>query len=145
MSTSRIVCTSMYADPLHSGHLELLQLSKELAGPNGKLIVIVNTDAQAKLKKGRSFMPQHERLAIISALRYVDEAFLSVDSDKSVCESIRYAHQNYKIDTFSKGGDRFSHEIPEAAICRELGIQIVDGLGAKIQSSSALTGIQEIK
>ena len=35
--------------------------------------------------------------------------------------------------------------IPEAVLCRELGIKIVDGLGAKIQSSSELTGIKEIK
>ena len=39
---------------------------------------------------------------------------------------------------FAKGGDRFSNEIPEAKVCKELGIKIVDGLGEKIQSSSWL-------
>ena len=36
-------------------------------------------------------------------------------------------------------------EIPESKVCKELGIQIVDGLGEKIRSSSDLTGIKELK
>ncbi len=46
---------------------------------------------------------------------------------------------------FAKGGDRFSYEIPEAKVCERLGIKIVDSLGKKIQSSSNLTGLKEIK
>ena len=34
-------------------------------------------------------------------------------------------------------------EIPELKVCRELGINIVDGLGKKIRSSSKLTGIKK--
>jgi hypothetical protein len=36
-------------------------------------------------------------------------------------------------------------EIPEAKICQELGIKIIDNLGKKIQSSSNLTGLKELK
>jgi D-beta-D-heptose 7-phosphate kinase/D-beta-D-heptose 1-phosphate adenosyltransferase len=39
---------------------------------------------------------------------------------------------------FAKGGDRYSSEIPEAAVCKRLGIHMIDGLGAKVQSSSWL-------
>ena len=35
-------------------------------------------------------------------------------------------------------------EVPEAGICKELGIKMVDGLGGKIRSSSDLTGLKEI-
>ena len=48
-------------------------------------------------------------------------------------------------DIFAKGGDRTSAEIPESKICSELNIQIIDGLGKKIRSSSDLTGLKEIK
>ena len=43
-----------------------------------------------------------------------------------------------KPDIFAKGGDRYAYEIPETPVCKELGIRIIDGLGAKIQSSSDL-------
>ena len=134
----KIVATSGYFDPLHVGHLECLELAKELGD---KLIVIVNSDLQATLKKGKSFMNEKDRLKIVSALKCVDEVFLSIDKDKSQCESLRHL----KPTIFAKGGDRTSGEIPETKVCNELGIQIIDGLGAKIRSSSDLTGLKEIK
>ena len=134
----KIVATSGYFDPLHVGHLECLELARELGD---KLIVIVNSDLQAQLKKGKSFMNEQDRLKIVSALKCVDEVFLSIDKDKSQCESLKYL----KPDIFAKGGDRTSGEIPETKVCKELNIQIIDGLGTKIRSSSKLTGIKEIK
>ncbi len=135
----RIVLASGYFDPIHTGHLEYLELASECAKKNNaQLYVIVNTDAQAVLKKGKPFMCQEERLQIVKALRCVDMAELAKDTDGSVCKSIRHCIQNYEVIAFAKGGDRFSHEIPEAIICREAGVAIWDGLGMKIQSSSSL-------
>jgi len=126
-----IVVASGYFDPLHKGHIEYFKLAKELGD---KLIVILNNDKQAEIKKGKHFMPLEERRIILEALKYVDEVFVSIDEDSSVCESLK----SIKPDIFAKGGDRFVYEIPEAQICRELGIKIIDGLGKKIQSSSEL-------
>ena len=134
----KVVVTSGYFDPLHVGHLECLELAKQLGD---RLIVIVNSDLQAKLKKGKSFMRENDRMKIISALKCVDEVFLSIDKDKTQCKSLEYL----KPDIFAKGGDRMSDEIPESNICHQLGIQIVDGLGDKIRSSSETTGLKEIK
>tara|TARA_Y100000593_G_scaffold35377_1_gene69247 strand:+ start:306 stop:713 length:408 start_codon:yes stop_codon:yes gene_type:complete len=134
----KVVVTSGYFDPLHVGHLECLEMAAELGDI---LIVIINSDLQAKLKKGKSFMNERDRLKIVSALRCVDEVFLSIDKDKSQCESLRFLNP----DIFAKGGDRMSDEIPELKVCKELGIEIVDGLGEKIRSSSDLTGIKELK
>jgi D-beta-D-heptose 7-phosphate kinase/D-beta-D-heptose 1-phosphate adenosyltransferase len=131
MKNEIIVATSGYFDPMHVGHIEYLKLAKKLGD---KLIVIVNNDEQAILKKGRAFMPQNERLQIVKELKCVDDVFLSIDKDKSVCKSL----EAVKPDIFAKGGDRFSGEIPESTICKNLNIKIVDGLGAKIQSSSSL-------
>lgn len=124
----KIVAVSGYFDPLHIGHIEYFRLAR---GLGDKLIVILNNDEQAKLKKGNPFMSQEERKKILEALKYVDEVFISIDFDQSVCKSLRAVMPNI----FAKGGDRFSYEIAEAQICRELGIEIVDGLGDKIQSS----------
>ncbi len=125
------VATSGYFDPLHVGHIVLFKLAK---GLGDKLIVIVNNDKQALLKKGHSFMNEKERMEIIKAIKYVDEVVLCVDEDSSVSKTLA----KIRPDIFAKGGDRYSHEIPEAKVCKELGIKIVDGLGKKIQSSSEL-------
>ena len=132
----KIIVASGYFDPIHIGHIEYLKLAKELGG---KLIVIVNNDHQCAMKKGKAFMKDKERAQILKAIRYVDDVFISIDKDESVCKSL----EAIKPDIFAKGGDRFNYEIPEAKICKYLGIEIIDKLGAKIQSSSKLTGLKK--
>jgi len=129
------VVASGYFDPLHVGHIEYLEESKKLGD---KLIVIVNNDEQARLKKGKSFMSQEDRLKIVKSLRCVDEAFISIDTDLSVCKSLRLCVPHI----FANGGDRKEEEIPEAKICRELNIKMSDGLGLKIRSSSDYTNLK---
>lgn len=133
----KIVICSGYFDPIHVGHIEYLKLAKSLGD---RLIVILNSDKQAILKKGKYFMPENERKLILESLRYVDKVFMSIDEDKSVCLSICAVHDLFPNSEFifAKGGDRFSFEVPEGPICKRLSISVVDGLGSKIQSSSAL-------
>lgn len=139
------VFISLYADPIHAGHVEYVHLAKALAnGIGGKLIVCVNNDRQACLKKGRPFMAASERILILEALRDVDIVFESIDEDRSVCESLRYAHSKWGVGVVANGGDRNNGEIPEGVVARELNIKMVDGLGGKIQSSSALTGLKAL-
>jgi len=138
----KIVINSGYFDPLHVGHIECMQLSKELGD---KLVIILNNDKQCVMKKGKAFMPEKEKKRILESLKYVDEVIISIDEDRSVCESLKFLAEKYKGNEiiFAKGGDRFSKEIPEFKICEEQGIKIVDRVGDKIQSSSALSGIKE--
>jgi len=131
------VVVSGYFDPLHVGHIEYLELAKELGT---KLVVIVNNDHQCELKKGKSFMKEEDRLKIVKSLSIVDEAFLSIDRDRTVCDSLAAINP----DIFANGGDRHVNEIPESVVCKELGIKMIDGLGSKIRSSSDLTGLKEI-
>lgn len=134
MSTSStIVCVSGYFDPIHVGHLEYLCKARKLGD---ELVVIVNNDHQASLKKGKSFMPQNERVEILKALRMVDHVVLSVDMDRTVCQTLRVMEPRPHI--FANGGDQTNQSIPEAPVCEELGISLADGLGDKIQSSSWL-------
>ena len=130
-----VVAVSGYFDPIHVGHLEYLKLAKQLGD---KLIVIVNNYKQTILKKGKSFMNEKDRMEIVSALQCVDEVFLSIDDDKSVCKSLEFL----KPSIFANGGDRSLSEIPETAIIDKYSIKMVDGLGNKIRSSSKITGIK---
>ena len=88
-------------------------------------------------------MPDHDRKKIIEAFSCVDEVFVSIDTDNSVCKSIEALWRQHtglaEEIIFAKGGDRMSSEIPEATLCNNLHIKIVDGLGAKVRSSSDLT------
>ena len=128
-----IACVSGYFDPIHIGHIEYFKLAKQGAD---KLMVIVNNDEQAILKKGRAFMPVDERIKIIQELKCVDIVVKSVDLDRTVCKTL--ATVSPKPTFFCNGGDQNNNSIPEAKICEELGIELLDGLGDKIQSSSWL-------
>ena len=130
------VAVSGYFDPIHIGHLEYLKLAKELGD---KLVVIVNNNDQCVLKKGKPFMDELDRVEIVRSLEMVDEVFLSIDKDKTVCASL----EEIKPDIFANGGDRSTGEIPESSICKKYNIEMIDGLGDKIRSSSDLTGLKQ--
>lgn len=132
------IAVSGYFDPIHVGHLEYLKMAKSLGDI---LVVIVNNNHQCVLKKGKFFMDENDRLEIVKAIKYVDEVVLSVDQDKTVCKSLELIRPNI----FANGGDRSSDEVPETSVCKKYKIEMVDGLGEKIRSSSSFTGIKEIK
>ena len=132
------IAVSGYFDPIHVGHLEYLKMAKSLGDI---LVVIVNNNHQCVLKKGKFFMDENDRLEIVKAIKYVDEVVLSVDQDKTVCKSLELIRPNI----FANGGDRSTDEVPETSVCKKYEIEMVDGLGEKIRSSSSLTGIKEIK
>ena len=133
----KTICASGYCDCLHVGHLEYFQRAKAMVGEEGRLVVIINNDHQAVLKKGKYFMPCKERIEIVRALRCVDEVVESIDTDRTVCRTL----EQVRPDIFCNGGDQNNTTIPETEVCQRLGIELVDGLGDKIQSSSWLTGI----
>ncbi len=136
----KVIITSGYFNPIHSGHINLL---KEARALGDFLVVIVNNDAQAKIKGSVEFMPEQERLEIVKSVKYVDEALLSVDKDGFVPESLKMVAKKYPDAQlfFAKGGDRNFDNLPESekAVCRELNIQIINHVGGgKVQSSSWL-------
>lgn len=133
MSDKKIkVVVSGYFNPLHVGHLEMIEKAKSLGD---YLIVIVNNDKQVKIKGSYPFMNERDRLKIIESLKGVDEVFLSVDSDATVCKSLEAINP----DIFANGGDRKNiNDIPECTICEDLNIKMVDGLGKKIRASSEI-------
>ena len=133
----KTVAISGYFDPIHVGHLEYIELSKRMGD---YLVVIVNNNHQCKLKKGKHLMDERDRIKIVESIKGVDEVFLSIDSDKTVCKSL----EKIKPDVFTNGGDRHNQEIPESIVCKKYGIELLDGMGKKIRSSSDLTGLKTI-
>lgn len=136
----KAIIVSGYFNPIHKGHLEYFNNAKALAE---ELFVIVNNDHQRALKGSKEFQKEDERLFIVQNIKAVDKAIISVDKDRTVCESIALLHKNFSKEydmAFANGGDQNNDSIPEAPICKQLGIQLIDGLGDKIQSSSWLLG-----
>jgi len=132
------VIVSGYFNPIHKGHLEYFNDDKSLAY---ELFVLVNSDVQRALKESKEFQKEEEQLFIVQNIKTVDNAIISVDKDGTVCESIRALFETYGDAFelgFANGGDQDNNSIPEAPICKELNIQLIDGLGDKIQSSSLL-------
>ena len=134
----KAIIVSGYFNPIHKGHLEYFNNAKELAD---ELFVIVNSDLQRALKGSKEFQLEEERLFIVQNIKAVDKAIISIDKDRTVCESIAYLYEKYSNEYelgFANGGDQNNNSIPEAPICNQLGIKLIDGLGDKIQSSSWL-------
>ena len=135
---SKTIIVSGYFNPLHKGHIDYFNNAKSL-GEN--LFVIVNNDNQRKIKGSKEFMLEDERVLIVNELAITDKVFLSIDQNSSVSLTIEKIYSMYSSESdlyFVNGGDQNNDEIPEAKICNELGIKLIDGLGEKIQSSSWL-------
>ena len=134
----KAIIVSGYFNPIHKGHIEYFQNAKA----NGdKLFVIVNSDFQRALKGSKKFQDEDERMFIVENIRLVDKCFLSIDKDRSVCETIKLIYETHfnEFDfSFANGGDQKNINSPEKLICLKLGIDLIDGLGDKIQSSSWL-------
>jgi len=151
--SNTLIILSGGADPLHKGHVELI----EKASKFGDVCFILNTDEWLTNKKGKPFMCLEERMKIMSSLRLVKHVVPQIDTDTTVCETIKRivtynpldtdfdlvcktekGRDHYQAYLFGNGGDRAKLNTPEVDTCIELGVGLVWGLGDKIQSSSDL-------
>ncbi len=133
----KLVLTSMYANPIHPGHIECIEKCSELGD---ELWVIVNNDQQQLLKTGKIYQDEFFRAKVVQAIKCVDYSFLSIDDGPTVCKSIEFIYNSWKnwFDEFifAKGGDRNADNTPERELCDKLGIRMIYGMGQKTYSSS---------
>ena len=138
MKKQKAIIVSGYFNPIHKGHLEYFNNAKAVAD---KLIVIVNNDHQRALKGSKEFQDENERMIIVSNIKAVDKAILSIDTDRTVRETIKMIAEQFGGEFelgFANGGDQNNDTIPERSVCEQMNVALIDGLGDKIQSSSWL-------
>lgn len=128
-----IVAVSGGFDPLHQGHIALIEAAAEY----GDVVVILNSDEWLMRKKGYVFQPWEARALIMSALRDVLTVHSVDDSDGTVLSALRKIGPDY----FANGGDRGPENTPEMVYCLDYGIRPLWGIGGgKLASSSELVG-----
>ena len=135
MSKQKAIIVSGYFNPIHKGHLAYFNEAKALADA---LFVVVNNDHQRALKGSKEFQDEEERMIIVSNIKAVDKAILSIDRDRTVCATIQQIAEDFGKDydlAFANGGDQNNKTIPERAVYKQMGVALIDGLGEKIQSS----------
>jgi cytidyltransferase-like protein len=139
-SVRRAAIVSGYFNPLHIGHLDMMEAARGLADA---LVVIVNNDAQQRLKLGRIIQPLDDRMDIVAALAVVDEVVAAVDADSSVNETLGLLRARFRDAdlVFANGGDRSDPAaVTERDTCAELGIELLLGVGGvdKADASSRI-------
>ena len=135
MPNTVVVITGGF-DPLHSGHISYINAARNLGNT---LVIGVNSDEWLARKKGRSFMPFEDRIAIIQSLQGVDYAIPFNDTDDSAKDAILWARKVFPQNKiiFANGGDRTLNNIPEMDIIDD-NIEFIFGVGGadKLNSSS---------
>lgn len=128
-------------DPVHMGHVAMFNDASQY----GRVIVCLNSDEWLARKKGKPFMSFNERLYILKNFNCVDRVVDFDDTDGTACDGIKHVHGITKFTNpqakiyFANGGDRTDDNTPEQALCDELGIDMLWGVGGgKAQSSSDL-------
>jgi len=134
-----IIILSGGFDPVHSGHIFLMEEAKKLGDI---LIVGLNSDEWLVRKKGKAFMPFNERKAIISAMGCVDAVHAFNDDDgtaRELLENVKAKNPNEKI-VFANGGDRTDKNIPEMDVP---GIEFAFGVGGENKANSSSWILEE--
>ena len=100
-STEKIVgYLSGTFDLFHIGHLNIIRRAKSLCD-----YLIVGVHETAAFKNSHTFIPFEERLAIIRACRYVDEAVMAGDEDSE--DWNRFHFDRLFVGSDYKGSGRF--------------------------------------
>jgi D-beta-D-heptose 7-phosphate kinase/D-beta-D-heptose 1-phosphate adenosyltransferase len=124
-------------DPVHIGHIRMIME----ASTHGDVIVVANSDNWLFRKKGFVFMEFEQRAEILASIKGVVKVSGVDDADGTVCEAIR----RLKPDYFANGGDRKKHNTPEQAVCEELGVEMLWGVGGDNKANSSSDLVERVK
>ena len=122
-------------DPIHSGHIYLIQEASKY----GEIVVLLNSDEWLRKKKGKEFMPFKERALIMNSLKNVVDVLSFDDSDTTCINGLKSAinkYPNHKI-RFANGGDRNGITTPEKKFCAQNNIETLWEIGGKNKSNSS--------
>lgn len=102
-------------DVLHLGHIRLLEMARNYQ--DSQVYVLLDTDRRVKELKGadRPINSLEERVAIMSALKYVDQVS-TFDTDEELMNKIK----EFAPDIMLKGSDYRDKPIIGAEFCKEI-------------------------
>ena len=134
-SLKEIVLISGGFDPVHSGHIKLIQDASKF----GNVVILLNSDEWLQQKKGREFLPYNERYIIMNAIKNVTDVMSFNDADTTCIDGIKKAITKYSDQKiiFANGGDRNSTTTPEKKFCESNHIKIIWGVGGNEKSNSS--------
>lgn len=114
----RVVFTNGCFDVLHVGHLRYLQQARSLGDV---LVVGVNTDAGVRRLKGprRPVVPEEERAELLAGLACVD--YVTLFDEPLPNETLTALRPQLHV----KGGDYEAERLPETALVRAMGGEVV--------------------
>ncbi|SEH91244.1 rfaE bifunctional protein, domain I/rfaE bifunctional protein, domain II [Mycolicibacterium rutilum] len=114
----RLVATGGCFDLLHTGHVRLLRQARDLGDA---LVVLLNSDASVRALKGprRPVVADHDRARVLAALACVDAVVIFDE------HSPEAALDQLQPDVWVKGGDYAETDLPEAAVVRRHGGEVV--------------------
>lgn len=138
----KIAVVSGGFDPLHSGHINLLESA---AAHGDRLVVLLNSDEWLTRKKGRPFMPFEERATILERMHMVDNVYGVDDKDNSVTKGLEEVRNAFGHDhdyVFCNGGDRGKDNIPEMQVD---GYEFVFSVGGDHKANSSSWILKEWK
>jgi len=126
-------------DLLHVGHVRYLLAAKELVGPDGLLVVGINTDRSVRESKGakRPLVPQQERAELVNAVKGVGCVVLF---DERTAENLL---RQLRPDFHVKGTDYTPDTVPERALVASWGGRTVIAGDPKDHSTTDF--IQQLK
>lgn len=132
---SDIILVSGGFDPIHSGHIKLINDANKY----GDVVVLLNSDPWLRNKKGKEFLPFSERKIIMQNIKGVLEVIEFNDKDKTCIDGIKKAKSLFrdKIIKFANGGDRNNNTTPEKKFCDENNIETLFGIGGNDKSNSS--------
>ena len=130
-----IILVSGGFDPIHSGHIKLINDANKY----GDVVVLLNSDTWLQNKKGKEFLPFYERKIIMQNIKGVLDVLDFDDSDKTCIDGLSKARKKYsdKIIKFANGGDRNDETTPETTFCNQNNIEALWGIGGNNKSNSS--------
>jgi D-beta-D-heptose 7-phosphate kinase/D-beta-D-heptose 1-phosphate adenosyltransferase len=130
-----IILVSGGFDPIHSGHIKLINEAKKY----GDVVVLLNSDKWLKNKKGKEFLPFKEREIIMQNIKGVIDVIKCGEIDKTCIDGIKKAKSLYKnnVIKFANGGDRNNKTTPENEFCDKNDIETLFAIGGNKSNSSS--------
>ena len=132
---NNIILVSGGFDPVHSGHISLIQE----AANYGDVVILLNSDEWLSAKKGKEFLPYKEREIIMGSIKKVLDVISFDDSDTTCIDGIKKAinkYPNRKIK-FANGGDRNNKTTPETKFCEKNKVETLWGIGGDTKKNSS--------